>query len=151
KRLNTGGELLSPQEIRNCTIRLLSNSFNEFIKRLACAPDYLTCMDPLPDEKREQMYLEEYVLRFFAMKKGIAKYVKEVGDFLTEYMESVSDPERKDVVFDYEEEEKVFGRTFGLLREALGESVFSGVSKVGASQGYFSALHFEALTLGIQP
>ena len=31
KRLNTGGELLSNQEVRNCTIRLLGNEFNNFI------------------------------------------------------------------------------------------------------------------------
>ena len=31
KRLNTGGEKLSEQEIRNSTIRLLDNKFNDFI------------------------------------------------------------------------------------------------------------------------
>lgn len=150
KRLNTGGELLSPQEIRNCTIRLLDNTFNEFLKRMAKDQNFVTCMTQLSEEKKEQMYMEEYVLRFFALKNNPREYEKEVGDFLTEYMEAVSDPENHNVVFDYEAEEKVFRGTFKVLAEALGDSAFSGVNKQGNPQGYFSALYFEALTLGVQ-
>lgn len=150
KRLNTGGELLSPQEIRNCTIRLLDNTFNEFLKELAKQADYVACMTELPEEKRDQMYLEEYALRFFAMKNYRPNYVKDIGDFLTEYMEAVSDAERGDVAFDYDVERNLFRATFRVLNEALGETAFSGFNKLGKPQGYFSALHFEALTMGIQ-
>jgi hypothetical protein len=150
KRLNTGGELLSPQEIRNCTIRLLDNTFNEFLKQVAKSPDYQNCMTELPDEKREQMYMEEYALRFFAMKNNQAKYVKDIGDFLTEYMEAVSDPEQQALKFDYVAQRTTFMDTFRVLNEALGDTAFSGFNKQGKPQGYFSALHFEALTIGIQ-
>src|SRR5260221_8640560 len=44
KRLNTGGELLSEQEIRNCTIRLLDNTFNDFIIELAENSDFRECI-----------------------------------------------------------------------------------------------------------
>lgn len=149
KRLNTGGELLSPQEIRNCTIRLLDNTFNEFIKTVVKNPDFEICMTQLTDEKRDQMYLEEFALRFFAIKNNQSMYVKEVGDFLTEYMEAVSDPENA-TRFDYDKESQIFTVSFRILAEALGESAFSGVNKHGNSMSYFSALHFEALTIGIQ-
>lgn len=151
KRLNTGGELLSPQEIRNCTIRLLDNKFNDFLKTLAKERDYEICMTELPDEKRGQMYMEEYALRFFTMKNNRGDYVKDIGDFLTDYMEAVSDPERSDVAFDYQSEHQIFRDTFRVLKDALGESAFSGYNKQGKPQGYFSALHFEAITIGIQP
>lgn len=151
KRLNTGGELLSPQEIRNCTIRLLDGRFNDFLKSMSAKPSFQACMVALTDEKREKMYMEEYVLRFFAMKNNADGYEKDIGEFLTEYMESVSDPDRNDVAFDYDNEEKIFEQTFGVLEEALGEAAFSGFNKQGKPQGYFSALHFEAFTLGIQP
>ena len=149
KRLNTGGELLSPQEIRNCTIRLLDNTFNEFLKRIVKEVHFETCMAQLTDEKREQMYLEEYALRFFAIKNAQAKYVKDVGDFLTEYMEAVADSENS-TGFNYTTEEATFKTTFRVLAEALGETAFSGVNKQGNPMGYFSSLHFEALTQGIQ-
>jgi hypothetical protein len=150
KRLNTGGELLSPQEIRNCTIRLLDNTFNEFLKRVVKVAEFETCMAQLTDEKREQMYMEEYALRFFAIKNFKERYVKEIGDFLTEYMEFVADPANLAQV-DFAKEEAIFKKTFHVLADALGDTVFSGVNKQGTPKGYFSALHFEALTLGIQP
>ncbi len=150
KRLNTGGELLSPQEIRNCTIRLLDNTFNEFLKEIVKVPDFETCMAQLTDEKRGQMYMEEYALRFFAIKNNQTEYVKDIGDFLTEYMERVSDPEQS-AGFNYAAEKEIFHTTFKLLAAALGETAFSGVNKQGNPMGYFSALHFEALSIGIQP
>lgn len=149
KRLNTGGELLSPQEIRNCTIRLLDDTFNDFLKKMAKERFFETCMAELTEEKRERMYMEEYALRFFAMKNDIDRYQKDIGDFLTEYMEAVSSPENA-VAFDYSSEEQVFRKTFRALAEALGEGAFSGVNRQGNVMGYFSALHFEALTIGIQ-
>lgn len=106
-------------------------------------------MSELTDEKREQMYLEEYALRFFALKNNRDAYVKEIGDFLTDYMEAVSDPKRG-TAFDYEMERSVFVRTFGLLKEALGAGAFSGFNENGNPMGYFSALHFEAFALGLQ-
>ena len=150
KRLNTGGELLSPQEIRNCTIRLLDNTFNDFLKEIVKDSNFVTCMSQLTDEKRDQMYMEEYALRFFAIKNNQAAYEKDIGDFLTEYMESVADPERSNH-FDYEAEDATFKATFRILADALGLTAFSGVNKQGNAMGYFSALHFEALTIGIQP
>ncbi|MBX3214328.1 MAG: DUF262 domain-containing protein [Labilithrix sp.] len=150
KRLNTGGERLSEQEIRNCTIRLLDNTFNAFLKKMTENADYVACMTELTDEKREQLGMDEYVLRFFGMKNNRKEYEKNVGEFLTEYMEAVSDPERKDVPFNYEQETKVFANTFRVLNEALGAGAFSGVNKQGNFQGYFSALHFEALAMGVQ-
>ena len=149
KRLNTGGELLSPQEIRNCTIRLLDNTFNGFLKELSVNQDHLECMTELTDEKREQMYLEEYALRFFALKNNRDAYAKEIGEFLTDYMEAISDP-RRGTPFDYDAERRVFATTFGLLKEALGAAAFSGFNDNGNPMGYFSALHFEAFTLGLQ-
>lgn len=150
KRLNTGGELLSPQEIRNCTIRLLDNTFNEFLKEIVQNESYQECMAQLTDEKRQQMYLEEYALRFIALKNNREGYAKEIGDFLTSYMESVSDPEQP-VELDYEAERTVFARTFELLESSFGDSAFSGFTPKGNPRNQFAALHFEAFTLGLQP
>jgi hypothetical protein len=47
KRLNTGGSLLSDQEIRNCTIRLLDNTFNSFSNY--SGPQAISCAIELHD------------------------------------------------------------------------------------------------------
>ncbi len=149
KRLNTGGELLSRQEVRNCTIRLLDDRFVEFLKELAKDEDYVKCMSQLTVEKREKMYMEEWVLRFFAFKNNGDAYVKEIDEFLTSYMESVSDPDST-VTFDFNAERQIFKRTFSSLGHALGKYAFSSYNDQEKPREQFSSTHFEAFTIGIQ-
>jgi len=151
KRLKTGGENLSEQEIRNCSIRLLDDRILEFIIEMSKNPNFKVCIDTLPDEAKEKKQDQEYVLRFFAFKNYREKYVHTVGDFLTQYIEVVADPEETAVVFNYEEERKIFETTFYILKEVLGEWVFSRFGKNDNLIGPMRSNYFEAFTLGIQP
>ena len=153
KRLNTGGVLLTEQQIRNCTIRLLNPHFNEFIVSLAANLDYQATTAYLTAEQRKGWYDQELVLRFFAFKNAIDSYVHEIGDFLTEYMERVSDSNNSQhIVFDYQHEKKVFEKTFRIFQSALGDRAFN---RLNAKQtdlvDAFGIYHFESLALGIQP
>ncbi|MEK4176451.1 DUF262 domain-containing protein [Aeribacillus sp. FSL K6-2848] len=152
KRLNTGGELLSEQEIRNCTIRLLDDKFNEFIIELSKNEDFVNCISNLSDEKKDQKYDEELVLRFFAFKNYRHKYRHDVGSFMTDYMEGVSykKGEEGHIEFDYDKEREIFNKTFKVLNLTLGEYVFSRTNNNGKFISSFSPYHFEAFTLGIQ-
>ena len=98
KRLNTGGALLSEQEVRNCTIRLLDNMFNQFIIDCSQEGDFLECTSSVGSEQIDKKFDQELVLRFFAFKNWADKYTHEIGSFLTEYMEGVTDTQ-KGVVF----------------------------------------------------
>ena len=63
KRLNTGGEPLSPQQLRNCTIRLLDPTFIDFINLLtANDADFRTCIGTLSDEQRANSLSYELTL-----------------------------------------------------------------------------------------
>jgi Protein of unknown function DUF262 len=148
KRLNTGGALLSEQEIRNCTIRLLDNEFNEFVARLSTNAAFRTCISLIGDERLSQRYDQELVLRFFALKNDRESYQHEVGEFLTEYMEKVADP-TVDIQFDYSKEEELFRRVFGLLAATLGEDSFSVVDIRGTFRKQFSVYHYEAIVLAL--
>jgi hypothetical protein len=151
KRLNTGGELLSEQEIRNCTIRLLDNTFNDFIINLAENSDFKNCISNLSEEKTEQKGDQELVLRFFAFKNNRQNYVHDVSDFMTEYMEKVSDPTGEGLSFDYYAERLIFEKTFEILNRTLGSSAFSGTNSQGHLVAKFLSYHYEAFTLGLQP
>ena len=151
KRLNTGGALLSEQELRNCTIRLLDNTFNSFIIELAGNDDFKNCISTLSEEKTEQKGDQELVLRFFAFKNNRQNYVHDVSDFMTEYMEAVSDPTRDDFSFDYHSEKLIFEKTFKILNNTLGNSAFSGTNPQGNLVSKFLSYHYEAFTLGLQP
>lgn len=150
KRLNTGGEPLSPQQVRNCSIRLLNPRFNDFIKELSGNNDFLCCIEPLTQQRRLEAFDQELVLRFFAFKNNLDAFKHDVGDFLTEYMEAVSDPEGI-TVFDYDRERQTFEKTFATLNRTLGESAFSYANKnLTKLTGGFSIYHFEAFSIGLQ-
>ncbi len=153
KRLNTGGALLSEQELRNCTIRLLDNKFNQFIIECSQDDNYIECIASVGSEQIDKKFDQELVLRFFAFKNWSENYTHEIGSFLTEYMEGVTDTQ-KGVVFDYELERNIFQKTFRVLRGCLGsESFYMVVRRSSGTQSKypFSVLHYEAFTLGIQP
>lgn len=152
KRLNTGGELLSDQQLRNCTIRLLDPTFNDFIIELSRTGDFESCTEPLTDERRNAAYDQELVLRFFAFKNNQDSFRHDVKDFLTEYMESVSEPdEQRRAAFDYAGQREAFKRTFEILNLTLGERAFSYPNRQRTDlTRSFSVYHFEAFTIGIQ-
>lgn len=149
KRLNTGGQLLSEQQLRNCTIRLLDPTFNDFIIELSNNEDFRTCCETLTQDRLLAAFDQELVLRFFALKNDRPRFKHDVSDFLTEYMEKVSDPERN-TVFNYPDEKRQFEETFRILRATLGEMAFAyaNPSRTKLVKG-FSVYHYEAFTVGL--
>jgi hypothetical protein len=148
KRLNTGGESLSPQQVRNCTVRMLSNKFPDFIIELSDFPSYKTCTDALTEERMLSAVDQEHVLRFFALKNRRWRFKHQVSDFLTEYMEDVAEEKE---LFDYDIERSVFEKTFSMLERSLGEKAFSFSNKKGNDLAAgFSLYHFESISIGLQ-
>lgn len=147
KRLNTGGSKLSEQEVRNCTIRLLSPEFNIFLIDCSQYEPFKKCISMASMEKIEQKYDQELVLRFFSIKNLKEKYVHDVGSYLTECMEYFSSSPDN---FDYEKERDVFKSTFDILNKTFGKDAFSPAnpSKKGLSSR-FAIYHYEAMTLCI--
>ena len=149
KRLNTGGETLSEQEVRNCTIRLLGNDFNYFIIDLSKSDDFRECIEPLSEESRRRMGDVELILRFFAFKNNFSEFRHDVSDFMTDFMERVSDPNHeKRISFEYKREKMIFERVFWLLKITLGPNTCRRLigNRYG---GQFLIHHFEAISLGV--
>lgn len=148
KRLNTGGEELTEQQIRNCTIRMLDPTFNDFIIKLSETADYSMCVSNLSDSQRYGSYDQELVLRYFALKNNKDGFKHDVADFMTEYMESVADGT---VEFDYKENEVNFLKVFELFNKAHGDKIFGRLNNQSDKlQSNFGIYHFESLCIGIQ-
>jgi hypothetical protein len=139
-RLNTGGEPLSDQEIRNSSIRVLGNDFVDFIIKLSNYESYQICMKKAPKDIKEKMGTEELILRILALKNNIIDYKNDLSPFLTRYMEKVT---KKELPFDYGNEEKQFKKVFDLLNTVLGEQVFITKKK------RFAKYYFEAFSLAL--
>ena len=150
KRLNTGGELLSEQQLRNCTIRLLDSVFPDFLIKMSKTDWFKECTRALTQERKLSAFDQELVLRFLALKNRRDKFKHEVSDFLTEYMENVADAQHPEG-FDYPAEEARFTKTFEALQKTLSEYSFAFANRArnDLSAG-FSIYHFEAITIGMQ-
>lgn len=84
ERLNTGGVLLTNQEIRNCIFR---GQFNEQLKKLSGDSNFKTAIK-LKESDRRNGTAEEYILRFFAYLEGRQNFQHSVKNFLNDFMKT---------------------------------------------------------------
>lgn len=143
-RLNTGGSILTDQEIRNCIFRGTSNEFNRFLDRMAVKDDFIELIRPT-DRQLEQKYLEELVLRFASLVNNNWEKPdnwKNTGDklstYMTQFMKSVTEDEN----FDIDDLANLFERTLNIL-SPLGSSIFR------SSNNIFSSSYYDGITVGI--
>lgn len=147
KRLNTGGELLSAQEIRNCTIRLLGSTAIDFLDQCSKDPNFQAVIQKIGTEKLKAKCDQELVLRFFAIKNDIENYRYPVREYLTQYLEKMTDGS---VDFDYKKETEVFRTTFKIIWQQLNDEAFS--SKTHSTQAVrndFVLYYFDGITVSI--
>lgn len=147
KRLNTGGSGLEPQEIRNCSARMLGENgiqFYAFLKEKASYAPFKNCIETLAEVDKEKKGDEELVLRFFAAKNGLRLFKGNVRDWLDSYMESIL---LEKIHFDYEVEEDAFNSLFDYLNQVIGAGAFvkyRGTSPVGG----LAPAYYEAVAVG---
>lgn len=113
ERLNTGGTLLQPQEIRAC---IYHGEFNELLRRLNKDKAWRSIYGTTSSRMRDQ----ELILRFFAMLSNSGNYKKPMKEFLNAYM-------GRNRHLEHERESgltKAFERTVQLLYRIVGKSSF---------------------------
>lgn len=84
ERLNTGGTLLTAQEIRNC---IFSGPFNNFLLKLNEYENWKKFITNKTSESHQKDI--ELILRFFALYDMKLPYHKPMKDYLSNYMKSV--------------------------------------------------------------
>lgn len=119
-RLNTGGSQLSDQEIRNCIFRSYEIDLNQVLRDLSKDNNFISLIMP-SDRKRESMFLEELVLRYFAFKYLKDEFRTTVPNYLTEFMRDVS---KGNLFFDLEKEKKLFLELVVFLQKNFGKDLF---------------------------
>lgn len=144
KRLNTGGSLLSAQEIRNCSSRMVEGGdvFYDFIQEMAILPAFVTTTSRLPSTFLEKKDNEELVLRFFAVKDFRENYKGNIEEWLNDYMEQVLFKTRS---FDYTSQRSRFEAVFSLIEEKLYNQAFTRFNLEGDSVGRLAPAYYEAV------
>ena len=151
KRLNSGGLHLEDQELRNCLMIMLDESFYDRVNKLKEYENFQKCLT-LSQDKLDQEYHMELILRFFIAKHRKTNYenykmsITLLKDFIDdETAELISD---KDFNIDHEVE--TFKKTFDFLKNTLESNSFK---KYNADEnkfkGQFSIASFELIASGV--
>jgi hypothetical protein len=146
QRLNSGTQL-SPQEARNCLLVMLNVSMYDKLSELAAREDFLRVV-PLSDQKENQAYRQELVLRFFVQadyQGSEAELREEYGEYITKWMRQAA------IRFgtpDSHVNIELFDRTFRLLSRTMGEDAFRRFDG-NRHLGPFSISGFEFITAGL--
>lgn len=141
KRLNTGGSLLSSQEIRNCSSRMVDGGveFYAIIQSLASNADFKLAISRLPEPDIEQRADEELVLRFFAVRSYRDEFRGNVREWLDNFMEGILF-KRIEMFKDIED----FSEFFAFVANKFGDTAFSR-SRDGQAFGRLAPAYFEAV------
>lgn len=122
ERLNTGGVLLSPQEIRAC---IFHGPFNRMLEDLNSKPEWRAIYGPLSNRKRDQ----ELILRFLALFYRHEQYVKPMKEFLNNFMQSYRSADETNIGAFSE----LFLETMGAVNRAIGKGAFRPSKSLNAA------------------
>lgn len=151
QRLNTGGVSLESQEIRNCLIIMLNESYYEKINELKDYPAFRDCLT-ITDEKLKVEYHMELIVRYLIAKRNKVDY--SVYNPATEKLSHFLDHETAlliaDDKFDIDLEIELFKKTFDFLASKIGKNVFRKYNTEKRKfEGPFSNTSFEAILVGV--
>jgi hypothetical protein len=143
QRLNTGGSLLTHQEIRNCALVMFDKTFFEWLRELSDneAFAYTTSLSDTQIEKQRPM---ELVTKFFACNFFEYKAEWDFHDYLDEAAVELA----LDRKFNRTTKARLFDEVFNLIRSELGETAFRR-QRLGRVVGSFSDALYEAITVGV--
>jgi hypothetical protein len=148
QRLNTGGSMLSDQEVRNSILVMMNLDLYKWLRTLSQDENFVTCT-ALSDRAIDEQYDMELVSRFVAFRTiapATLKTMGDLGEFLTEKSKTIA----QDKAFDYKTEEKAFRETFAVLASTLEDNAFRRYDKRKKRfGGGFSVSAFEAIAIGM--
>ena len=151
QRLNTGGISLESQEIRNCLIIMLDESYYNRINELKNYKNFKKCLS-ITEDKYKVEYHMELIVRYLIAKRNKVDYdyynisSEKLSDFLDREMSLlISDDE-----FKIDEEIELFKRVFDFLAEQMGQDTFKKYNiEKGCFEGVFSNASYEAILVGV--
>lgn len=120
ERLNTGGVILHPQEIRNC---VYIGDFNDFIKKCVENENFKAVVKMTKNAEKTGN-LEELVLKFFAYYEDRNSFIHGVKEFLNQYME-----EKTKYFKNKAQLKSIFEKTFDVLNKNLPQGIVRGNRK----------------------
>ncbi len=124
QRLNTFGERLNNQEIRNA---IFQGSFNTFLKEKSKDPKWTEIVRTQKQGRNSRMSAEEKLLRFFAFYDEAKSYSGKYNLFLNEYMQ------KNRFSNEFDKKEKLLEEVTSIVRKI-------GIKEIGKSNALIDAV-----------
>ncbi|MFZ4555766.1 MAG: DUF262 domain-containing protein [Pseudanabaena sp.] len=138
KRLNSGGSKLTPQEIRNAIYRGINPKLNELLLSIS-QKQVFKSLTQLSRSKRNELYDQELILRFFAFYKNIDNINENTENFLNSFMEKTVENDQ----FEYDLYESMFMQSLDLINLLGDDKVFRN------ERNFFVTANFEGILIGL--
>lgn len=145
QRLNTGGSLLSDQEVRNCLMIMTNKEFYEFIIRLDSVDSFRNCL-PISDRKTDEQYRLELLLRLIIPSYIDWNKINQYSDF-SELLDKETIAMCNSTK-GWEMIERNFRATFNLLYGVFEENAFKRYNGVKYA-GPVMASAFQTIAVGV--
>lgn len=128
ERLNTGGTILNPQEVRNS---IYQGEFNNLLKELNKDENWRKVIGlPKPDKRMRDI---ELILRFFALHYEYPDYKKPMKKFLSDFMDK--NKNQTDKIKEFKE---IFNKTVSIISNDLEPKPFR--MKAGLNAAVFDSI-----------
>ncbi|MCL1474636.1 DUF262 domain-containing protein [Argonema antarcticum] len=149
QRLNTGGSIATPQEVRNCILLMLNKDLYNLMRSLADRESFKSCI-ALSDRLYEEQYDMELVLRFILLFDQDDESIKTLGGDVSEFLTARMREMALNKNLDYSHIENAFDVTFNILNQAMGDNSFKRYKSEGDRfLGGFLLSAYEVVALGI--
>ncbi len=135
ERLNTGGVILHPQEIRNC---VYIGEFKDFLSECSQNTDFLNSVK-MTEKSERTGNREELVLKFFAYFENRDAFSHSVKGFLNDYMEY-----KTKQFYNKSELRDIYNNTFRIIRNLLPNGIIRG-----NRTNITPLILFEAISIGV--
>lgn len=148
-RLNSGGTMLKPQELRNSLAIMINRKFYTWLRNLSINPNFVDSL-PLGEKEQNEQTDMDYALRFFVYRK-LKKNVDynsndDIKDMITNGLKKFC----RDAYFNYAREKEVFDKTFELLNKSLGDKAFKKFNpKDKKFKGKVMLTSYELIAIGV--
>ena len=148
QRLNTGGSIANPQEVRSCILVSLNPSLYAWMKELSANENFQSCI-ALNEKALEEQYDIEILSRFLVLRTIDVANLKKLGDidtFFTDGMTKIAENPN----YDIQEEFRAFTTTFEILNKHISAESFRKYDdKKKKFSGGFLLAPFETIALGV--
>ncbi|MFS2220479.1 DUF262 domain-containing protein [Commensalibacter sp. A3DC] len=148
QRLNTGGSKLSDQEVRNVLLLMVNANAQHWIENFAKNKDFIETL-PISERQKNESYDNELVVRYLCLRNipsnSLNPSLQDVAPYLNQFVTTILNND-----YDYENEKKIFDKTFEYLNKYFGEKAFKKYnSEKKDYTGAISMPIFEMVSYGV--